>query len=162
MTSAHRGLYMEVHRSFIHHSPKGQQKTQMSINIKVLVAQSCPTGLTIAWTVACQAPGVDCHTLLQGFLPTQGLNQSLLHWQVDSLSSEPPGKFIHQHGDTQRAKHRMLRVMMGDQPLLNNTKQVSVSNMMLWTKLNAHKVRSGWSHSLDNLEKTHLTWEEAG
>ena len=68
---------------------------------------------------------------LQGFFPTQGLNQSLLHWQVDSLSSEPPGKLIHQHGDMQRAKHRMLPVMMGDQPLLNNTMQISVSNMKL-------------------------------
>ena len=32
--------------------------------------------------------GVDCHFLLQGIFPTQGLNLSLLrllHWQVDSL-----------------------------------------------------------------------------
>ena len=27
----------------------------------------------------------DCHFLLQGIFPTQGLNLHLLHWQVDSL-----------------------------------------------------------------------------
>ena len=50
------------------------------------------------WTVAHQAPlsveflgkntEVSCHFLLQGILPTQGLNLNLLqllHWQVDSL-----------------------------------------------------------------------------
>ena len=30
--------------------------------------------------------------VLQGIFPTQGLNLSFLHWQVDSLPSEPPGK----------------------------------------------------------------------
>ena len=28
---------------------------------------------------------MDCHALLQGIFPTQGLNLDLLHWQVDSL-----------------------------------------------------------------------------
>ena len=47
------------------------------------------------WTVACQAPlfmgfpskntGLGCHFLLQGTLPTQGSDQSLLHRQADSL-----------------------------------------------------------------------------
>ena len=27
--------------------------------------------------------GVGCHFLLQGIFPTQGLNPSLLHWQMD-------------------------------------------------------------------------------
>ena len=39
--------------------------------------------------------GVSCHALLQGIFLTQGSNQRLLcllHWQVDSLPSEPPGK----------------------------------------------------------------------
>ena len=54
------------------------------------------------WTVAHQAPlfmgfsgkntGVGCHALLQGIFPTQGLNLHLLHWKVDSLPIEPPGK----------------------------------------------------------------------
>ena len=47
------------------------------------------------WTVARQAPlsigflrkntGGGCHFLLQGIFPSQELNPSLLHWQVDSL-----------------------------------------------------------------------------
>ena len=36
--------------------------------------------------------GVGCHSLLQGLFPIQGLNPGLLHWQVGSLASEPPGK----------------------------------------------------------------------
>ena len=33
-----------------------------------------------------------CHFLLQGSVTTQGLNLRLLHWQVDSLPTEPPGR----------------------------------------------------------------------
>ena len=54
------------------------------------------------WTVACQSPvswdfsgkntGVGCHFLLQGILLTQGLNSCFLHWQMDSLTTEPHGK----------------------------------------------------------------------
>ena len=39
--------------------------------------------------------GVGSHSLRQGMFQTQGSNPcllSLLHWQADSLSSEPPGK----------------------------------------------------------------------
>ena len=36
--------------------------------------------------------GVGSHSLLQGIFPTQGLNPGPLHWQADSLPSEPPGK----------------------------------------------------------------------
>ena len=60
------------------------------------------------WTVPRQAPlsmgfspdkntGVGCHKLLQGIFLTQGLKPRLLHllhWQVDSLASAPPGKPI--------------------------------------------------------------------
>ena len=38
---------------------------------------------------------VDCHALIQGIFPTQGLNPChlcLLHWQVGSLSLGPPEK----------------------------------------------------------------------
>ena len=55
-------------------------------------------------TVAHQAPlsmgfssrnsGVGCHSLLWGFFLSQGWNSSLLHWQVDSLPSEPAGKTL--------------------------------------------------------------------
>ena len=37
--------------------------------------------------------GVGCHFLLQGSFPIQGLNLHLLHWQVESLPSEPSGKW---------------------------------------------------------------------
>ena len=59
------------------------------------------------WTVAARllcpwdSPGktteMDYHSVLQGIFPTQGSNLCLLglmHWQADSLPSEPPGKFI--------------------------------------------------------------------
>ena len=36
--------------------------------------------------------GLGCHFLLQGIFPTQGSNPHLLHWQADSLTTEPPGK----------------------------------------------------------------------
>ena len=35
---------------------------------------------------------MGCHALLQGIFLTQGSNPGPLHWQVDSLPSEPPGK----------------------------------------------------------------------
>ena len=64
------------------------------------------TLFAILWTVAHQTPlfpwvspgkntGVDCHALLQGIFPTQGLNPSflcLLHWLMGSLPLAPPGK----------------------------------------------------------------------
>ena len=34
------------------------------------------------------------HFLLQGLFPTQGSNPCLLHWQVDSLPLEAPGKLL--------------------------------------------------------------------
>ena len=74
--------------------------------IVVLAAQSCPA-LFDSVDVARQAPlsrnspgkytGVGRHSLLQGIFPTQGSNLGHLHWQVDSLLFEPPGKplFLH-------------------------------------------------------------------
>ena len=44
------------------------------------------------WDFPGKNTGVGCHCLHQGIFPTQGLNSCLLHWQVESLSSEPPGK----------------------------------------------------------------------
>ena len=53
------------------------------------------------WTVAHQAPlpvkfsrqeyGSGLHFLLQGVFPIQRSNPGLLHWQADSLLSEPHG-----------------------------------------------------------------------
>ena len=57
--------------------------------------------LATPWTVACQVlcpwsspgknTGVGYHFLLQEIFLTQGLNLRLLHWQVDSLPTEPQG-----------------------------------------------------------------------
>ena len=54
------------------------------------------------WIVAHQAPlsmgfsgkntGIDCHALLQGIFPNQGIKPGTPALQVDSLPSEPPGK----------------------------------------------------------------------
>ena len=65
-----------------------------------LVAKACPTfcdpidqpaRLLCPQDFPGKNMGVRCHFLLQGVFQTWGLNQLLLHWQVDS-STEPPGK----------------------------------------------------------------------
>ena len=35
---------------------------------------------------------MSCHFLLQGIFPTQGSNQRLLHWELDSLPQVPSAK----------------------------------------------------------------------
>ena len=66
------------------------------------VAQSCltlcdpmePTRLLCPWDFPSKNTGVGCHFLLQGIFPTQGSNWCflhLLHWQVDSFTTEPSG-----------------------------------------------------------------------
>ena len=45
-----------------------------------------------AWDFPNKNTGVGCFFLLQVIFLTQGLNLCLLHWQVDSLPTEPPGK----------------------------------------------------------------------
>ena len=74
----------------------------MCLSVRML---SCVLLSLTPWTVACQAiclwnfsgknTGVGYHFLLQGIVPTQGLNLNLLcllHWQVDSLLLESPEK----------------------------------------------------------------------
>ena len=56
-----------------------------------------PHGLQLArllcpWDSLGNNTGVDCHAILQGIFLIQGSNPGLLHWQVDSILSEPPGK----------------------------------------------------------------------
>ena len=46
------------------------------------------------WDFPGKNTGVDCHLLLQGILPTQGLNPHLLHWQADSLSTSVTSKCL--------------------------------------------------------------------
>ena len=66
------------------------------LKVKVLVTQSCLTlfdpRLLCPWNFSGKNTGVGCLSLLQGIFPTQGLNSGLPTLQVDSLSSEPPGK----------------------------------------------------------------------
>ena len=44
-----------------------------------------PARLLCPWGFPGENTGVGCHFPLQGIFPTQWLNPSLLHWQVDSL-----------------------------------------------------------------------------
>ena len=56
-----------------------------------------PTRLPCPWDSPGKNTGVGCHALLQEIFLTQGLNLNLLcflHWQVSSLSLQPPGKPI--------------------------------------------------------------------
>ena len=56
------------------------------------------------WIVTCQAlcpwnflgktTGAGCHFHFQGIFPTQGSKPHLLHWQVDSFTTVPPGKHV--------------------------------------------------------------------
>ena len=48
--------------------------------------------LLYQWDSPGKNNGVGCHSLLQGLLPTQGLNLGPPALQAGSLSSEPPGK----------------------------------------------------------------------
>ena len=51
--------------------------------------------LLCPWDSPCKNTGVSCHALFWGIFPTQGSNRHLLcllHWQLGSLSLEPPGK----------------------------------------------------------------------
>ena len=76
----------------------------MCEKVEVLAVQLCPTLLLLPWTVACQAslsmefPRQEYWSGLPfsspGDLPNQGSNPCLLHWQVDSFTTEPPGKVM--------------------------------------------------------------------
>ena len=67
-----------------------------------LVAKSCPTlcdhllGSSIRWDFPGNKTVVNCHFLLQGIFLTQGLNQHLLSWQVNSLplSHQRSSKYV--------------------------------------------------------------------
>ena len=53
------------------------------------------TRLLCPWNFPGKNTGMGCHFLLQGIFPIQGSNPSLLcllHWQVGSLPTVPPGK----------------------------------------------------------------------
>ena len=64
--------------------------------MKVKVAHWCltlrPQGLYGTWDSPGKNTGVGSHSLLQGNLPTPGIEPSSPTLQADSLPSEPPGK----------------------------------------------------------------------
>ena len=49
-----------------------------------------PPGSSVRGISQARILGVGCHFLLQGVFLTLGSNLSLLHWQADSLPSDPP------------------------------------------------------------------------
>ena len=51
-----------------------------------LIRLLCP------WDSPGKNTGVGCSFLLQEIFPTQGWNLHLLHWQVNTFTTEPPGK----------------------------------------------------------------------
>ena len=51
-----------------------------------------PTRLLCPWNSLGKTTGVDCHFLLQGIFPTQGLKPRSPALQADSLPTESPGK----------------------------------------------------------------------
>ena len=53
-----------------------------------------PARLLYPWDFPGKNIGVGCHFLYQGTFSTQGSNPSLLHWQANSLTTEPPGKTL--------------------------------------------------------------------
>lgn len=50
------------------------------------------TRLLCPWDFQDKNTGMGYHFLLQRMVPTQGWDQPLLHWQVDSLPLASPGK----------------------------------------------------------------------
>ena len=66
--------------------------TQLSVAMNSLARLLCP------WDFPGKNTGVGCHLLLQGIVPTQGLNLPLLYWQADSLPLKAVlsvGKCVH-------------------------------------------------------------------
>ena len=54
-----------------------------------------PTRCLCPWDFPGKNTELGCHFLLQGIFPTQRFKPSLLHWQADSFTTEPPGKHLH-------------------------------------------------------------------
>ena len=52
------------------------------------------TRLLYPWNFPSKNIGVGSHSLLQRFIPTQGSNPCLLHWQADPLPLVPPKKYF--------------------------------------------------------------------
>ena len=69
---------------------------------------SSPPSSSVHGIIPGKNTGVDCHALLQGIFPTQGLNPRLLHLlhqQAGCLPLVPPGKPGLQSMGSQRVRH---------------------------------------------------------
>ena len=96
-------------------------KINESSVVVVLVAKTCLTLLDpldcslvrlCPWNFPGKNAEVGCHFLLQGIVPSQGSNTSLLHWQVDPLPLSHLGS-KQRHGDGEN--HRTCSLMMEQQ-----------------------------------------------
>ena len=87
-----RGIHPNAHYLLIFLTSLRWKKKSESLSCVWLFATPWTVQAFCPWNSPGKTTGVGCHSLLQGIFPTQGLNPRLLHWQVDSLSSEPPGK----------------------------------------------------------------------
>ena len=77
--------------------PPGKPKDTLESESEV--TQSCPTlcdpmdyslpDSSSPWDSPGKSTGVGCHFLFQGIFPTQGSNPHLLHWMLDSFTTEP-------------------------------------------------------------------------
>ena len=86
-----------------------------------------PTRLLCLWDSPGKNTGVGCCALLQGIFLTQGSNPNLLHWQMDSLPSDSPGKPYLSFYDWliwfYKTSWRFIHVVArGEIPFLNNSR----------------------------------------
>ena len=61
-----------------------------SYQILCNLVDSSPPGSSVHGISQARILGMGCHFLLQGVFLTQGSNLHLMHWQADSLPSDPP------------------------------------------------------------------------
>ena len=74
--------------------PIGGMHTYSAMSDSLQPCGMYPARLLYPWGFSGKGPGVAGHSLLHGVIPIQGSNPSLLHWQADSLPSEPTGKYF--------------------------------------------------------------------
>ena len=97
-TLSKQGMMLEIHGSqeAVSLQDKMRQactRAQSLSHVQLLATFGLqPAGLFSPWDFPGKDAGVGCHFLLQGIFHIQGSNLSLLHWQVDLFTTEPPGR----------------------------------------------------------------------
>ena len=101
-----------------------------------------PTRLFCPWDSSGKYTGVGCHFSLQEIFPTQGSHLLLLHWQADSLLSEPAGKPKNTGvGSVQFSSVAQSCPTLGD-PMNRSTPGLPVHHHLPeFTQTNVHRVR---------------------